>query len=160
MGHPLATLRRCKKSQRVFLSSRARRAAPTDEFVFHYRDVCCRSSEGSRTQAEKEQSKLIRACCWVSSFCCWLVLAHGLLTHGSQKDGAQRMAEQPALESPESISKKRRVPLNGIVDRSASVPGQFRMACLGRCDHRSDNECCSPTINASVVLSNLRERAP
>ena len=42
-----------------------------------------------------------------------------------------------------------------IVDRSASVPGQFRVACLGRCHHRSDNERCSPTINSSVVLSNL-----
>jgi hypothetical protein len=50
----------------------------------------------------------------VSSFCCWLVLARGLLTHGWQKDGAQSMAEQPALESQESISENRQVPLDEL----------------------------------------------
>jgi|HubBroStandDraft_6_1064221.scaffolds.fasta_scaffold712873_1 hypothetical protein len=38
----------------------------------------------------------------------------GLLTHGWQKDEAQRMAEQPAIESPESTSDKTRVPLNEL----------------------------------------------
>jgi len=42
------------------------------------------------------------------------VLARGLLTHGWRKDGAQLMAEQPALESPESISEKRQVPLDEL----------------------------------------------
>jgi chromate transporter len=35
-----------------------------------------------------------------------LVLALYLSTHAWQKDGAQLMAEQPALESPESVSEK------------------------------------------------------
>jgi len=36
------------------------------------------------------------------------------LTHGWQKDVAQLVAEQPALESPESIFERRRVPLNEL----------------------------------------------
>src|SRR5277367_1621621 len=33
--------------------------SPANELIFHDRDVCCRSSESSRAQPEKEQSKLI-----------------------------------------------------------------------------------------------------
>ena len=42
------------------------------------------------------------------------MLARGLLTHGWPKDETQFMAEQPALESPESISERRQVPLDEL----------------------------------------------
>jgi hypothetical protein len=42
------------------------------------------------------------------------VVVHGLLTLGWQKDGAQLMAEPPALESQKSISENRRVPLDEL----------------------------------------------
>lgn len=42
------------------------------------------------------------------------MLGCGLLTHGCQKAGAQRVAEQAAIKSPEYISEKRRVPLNEL----------------------------------------------
>lgn len=42
------------------------------------------------------------------------MLARGLLTHGWQKDGAQLVAEQPALESQGSICEIRQVPLDEL----------------------------------------------